>query len=45
MNVHLVFGESTTGAMKWLLNKEKRQEHVIRFPCQKGSYIRNGENR
>lgn len=32
MNVHIVFGETTAGAMKWMLSKEKRQEHVIGFP-------------
>ncbi len=32
MNVHIMFGESSAGAMKWLLSKEKRQEHVIEFP-------------
>ncbi|MGA4721199.1 DUF1835 domain-containing protein [Fictibacillus nanhaiensis] len=32
MTVHIVFGETTAGAMKWMLSKEKRQEHVIGFP-------------
>ncbi|MGM0804087.1 MAG: DUF1835 domain-containing protein [Bacillota bacterium] len=32
MNVHLVFGDSTAGAMRWMLSKEKRQEYVIGFP-------------
>ncbi|MBD7963438.1 DUF1835 domain-containing protein [Fictibacillus norfolkensis] len=32
MNAHLVFGESTAGAMKWTLNKVKSKDTVIGFP-------------
>lgn len=32
MNVHLVFGESTAGAIKWMLSKVKRQYSLIGFP-------------
>lgn len=32
MSVHIMFGESSAGAMKWMLSKEKREEHVIEFP-------------
>ncbi|ANC76396.1 hypothetical protein ABE65_006090 [Fictibacillus phosphorivorans] len=32
MNVHIMFGESSSGAMKWMLSKEKRKEYVIGFP-------------
>jgi Domain of unknown function (DUF1835)/Protein of unknown function len=32
MNVHLIFGESTAGVMKWTLNKVKSEDTVIGFP-------------